>query len=133
MTALIALLTVVLLFAVISLITAPLRGGRQARRSDPERDDLEEARAAKYREIRDAELDYRTGKLSREDYEAVDGSLRTEAVEILDQLEPSPDGNEEGAVREVRERDVGPSNPISNPQADDEALTDVKPKSQHET
>ena len=45
------------------------------------------AREAKYREIRDAELDYRTGKLSREDYEAVDGALRAEALEILNRLE----------------------------------------------
>lgn len=49
--------------------------------------ELEVAREAKYREIRDAELDYRTGKLSPEDYEAVNGALRAEAVEILDRLE----------------------------------------------
>ena len=53
----------------------------------PRRDELETARESKYREIRDAELDYRTGKLSREDYEAVDGALRTEAVEILNRLD----------------------------------------------
>ena len=52
-----------------------------------ERHEFEVAREAKYREIRDAELDYRTGKLSREDYEAVDGSLRAEALEILNRLE----------------------------------------------
>ena len=39
---------------------------------------------AKYAEIREAELDHRTGKLSDEDYEAVDGALRAEAIEILD-------------------------------------------------
>jgi hypothetical protein len=49
--------------------------------------DLEAAREAKYREIRDAELDYRTGKLSREDYEAIDRGLRAEAIEILNRLE----------------------------------------------
>jgi hypothetical protein len=59
--------------------------------------DLEVAREAKYREIRDAELDRRTGKLSEEDYEAIDSSLRAEAVEILNALDetherlPSPD------------------------------------------
>jgi hypothetical protein len=65
--------------------------GRQAGRSTEldvaRREELEAAREAKYREIRDAELDYRTGKLSPEDYEAVNGTLRAEAVEILDQLE----------------------------------------------
>ena len=48
---------------------------------------LEAAREAKYREIRDCELDFRTGKLSREDYEAIDAQLRAEAIEILDRLE----------------------------------------------
>ena len=79
------------------VISAPLRAAR--RRPDAqgiqgmldsssgERHELEVAREAKYREIRDVELDYRTGKLSREDYDAVDGALRSEAVEILDRLE----------------------------------------------
>ena len=49
--------------------------------------DLEAAREAKYREIRDAELDHRTGKLSDEDFEAVDRSLRAEAIEILHALD----------------------------------------------
>ncbi len=48
--------------------------------------ELEAAREAKYREIRDTELDYRTGKLSEEDYAATDGALRKEAVEILNSL-----------------------------------------------
>jgi hypothetical protein len=51
-----------------------------------ERAELEAAREAKYREIRDTELDYRTGKLSQEDFAATDGTLRAEAVEILDRL-----------------------------------------------
>jgi len=95
MNVLIAILTLVLLAVVIAVISAPLR----ATRSRPdgasrERSELEAAREAKYREIRDAELDYRTGKLSREDYEAVDRALRGEAVEILNQLQ-APSGPEE--------------------------------------
>ncbi len=54
--------------------------------------ELEAARDAKYREIRDAELDRRTGKLSEDDYQAIDRSLRAEAVKIL------------GALDEARER-----------------------------
>jgi hypothetical protein len=42
---------------------------------------------AKYREIRDAELDRQMGKLSREDWRAVDRELRTEAIEILRRLD----------------------------------------------
>jgi biopolymer transport protein ExbD len=84
----IALLAVALLAAVILLISAPLRTAR--RRTDlpsAELVELEAAREAKYSEIRDAELDYRTGKLSREDYESVAGALRTEALELLNRLQ----------------------------------------------
>jgi hypothetical protein len=49
--------------------------------------DLEAARDAKFREIRDAELDHRTGKLSHEDFELIDRSLRAEAVQILRNLD----------------------------------------------
>jgi hypothetical protein len=45
--------------------------------------ELEAAREAKYREIREAELDHQTGKLSDEDYAAIDRALRAEAIEIL--------------------------------------------------
>ncbi len=48
---------------------------------------LERAREVKYRELRDLELDYATGKLSREDYEATGAALRAEALEVLDRLE----------------------------------------------
>ncbi len=58
---------------------------RRARRlptsSDPE---LEALKEAKYREIRDAELDHAAGKLSDEDFALLDAELRREAVEILD-------------------------------------------------
>jgi hypothetical protein len=51
------------------------------------RDELEAAREAKYRELRDLELDYRTGKLSDEDFAALDRGLRAEAIVILHQLD----------------------------------------------
>jgi HAMP domain-containing protein len=102
---LVAILTVLLVAVVLLLISAPLRRAAAARpvqagslegerpapatASDLERDELEAAREAKYREIRDAELDYRTGKLSRDDYEAIDSALRAEAIEILNRLERS--------------------------------------------
>jgi hypothetical protein len=50
---------------------------------------LQAAREAKYREIRDLELDYRTGKLSLEDYRATDTALRIEALAILDRIQAS--------------------------------------------
>lgn len=49
--------------------------------------DLEAAREAKYREIRDAELDHETGKLSDADFAAIDRTLRAEAAEILHELD----------------------------------------------
>jgi hypothetical protein len=71
------------------LISAPLRA-QHGRRVDPEAAriaELEAARDAKYREIRDAELDLRTGKLSAEDYGAIDQTLRAEAIEIMRALD----------------------------------------------
>lgn len=88
MNVLVAILALLLLAIVVIVVGAPLRAAR--RPAEPRlqaREVLEVAREAKYREIRDAELDYRTGKLSREDYEAVDGALRAEAVEILARLD----------------------------------------------
>ena len=51
------------------------------------RAELEAAKEAKYREIRDAELDRRMGKLSEEDWRALDRELRSEAIEILRRLD----------------------------------------------
>jgi hypothetical protein len=91
------LIVFAVLLVVVLVITAPLRRPAQSAGSDDrgastaagvgERAELEAARDAKYREIRDAELDHRTGKLSDEDFEAVDGTLRAEAVEILRALD----------------------------------------------
>jgi hypothetical protein len=98
---LVVLLGLLLLAVVIALVGAPLRAARDRELAgehvlndeDPERQQLyerarlESAREAKYGEIRDAELDMRTGKLSREDFEAVDAGLRAEALEVLDRLQ----------------------------------------------
>jgi hypothetical protein len=58
---------------------------------DPRRAELEARKEAKYREIRDAELDREQGKLSQEDWARLDAQLRREAIEILkdlDRVEP---------------------------------------------
>jgi hypothetical protein len=109
--ALVAILTLLLLAAVILALSAPLRRSRgrppdREREPTAERGALESARDAKYREIRDAELDYRTGKLSRQDYEQLSASLRAEAIQILDRLaqldEPGelPPETEQGSAPE---------------------------------
>jgi len=81
-------LVLVVLALIVLLVSAPLRrrGALEAEES-AELAELEAARDAKYREIRDAELDHRTGKLSDEDWRAQDRSLRAEAVEILHQID----------------------------------------------
>lgn len=83
-----AVVTLLLLAAVVALITQPLRVARRSDRMlSAERAELEAARDSKLRELRDAELDFQTGKLSIEDYAAVDGALRAEALEILRRLD----------------------------------------------
>ncbi|HEY7455912.1 MAG TPA: heme lyase CcmF/NrfE family subunit [Solirubrobacterales bacterium] len=57
---------------------------RSARRRPAPDTELEALKEAKYREIRDAELDHAAGKLSDEDFALLDAELRREAVEILD-------------------------------------------------
>jgi hypothetical protein len=89
-------LVLVVLAVVVAVIAGPLRQGRP-RASDPgqegERAELEAAKDAKFREIRDAELDYRTGKLSRADWHAFDSALRAEAVELLRRLDELDDAD----------------------------------------
>jgi hypothetical protein len=83
-----AILIIVALAVVVWVVSAPLRRGESPELSDAaKRDALEAAKDAKYREIRDAELDWRTGKLSDADYRAQDQRLRAEAVEILHELD----------------------------------------------
>ena len=81
------LVIVVVLLVVVALVAAPLRQRSTAIEEDAALAELEAARDAKYREIRDAELDHRTGKLSEADWRAMDRSLRAEAVEILRRLD----------------------------------------------
>jgi hypothetical protein len=82
------LLILLVLAAVVWVVSGPLRAGTRADERDAARiADLEAARDAKYREIRDAEMDFRTGKLSEQDYRSADRTLRAEAIEILKELD----------------------------------------------
>ena len=96
------LIVVALLAIVVIVVSAPLRRGviAEDERLAVRIADLEAAKEAKYREIRDAELDFRTGKLSEEDWRVVDRELRAEAMELLRELDtvapPTP------AEREAR-------------------------------
>ena len=83
-----ALAIVVLAVLAALVIAAPLRRGPDVdRREDERRAALEAAKEAKYREIRDAELDFRMGKTSETDYRTTDRELRAQAVVILRDLD----------------------------------------------
>ena len=82
----VALLVLAALVAV--AVSVPLRRREQAELFEATRlEELRAAKEAKYREIRDAELDHRMGKLSQSDWRGVDGQLRGEAIKILRELD----------------------------------------------
>lgn len=84
-----ALVILVAFGAVAWLVLAPLRWGGERMQAEVS-DRVAELRAqrdAKYREIRDAELDLQTAKLSVEDHRVLDRQLRAEAMEILRDLD----------------------------------------------
>jgi flagellar biosynthesis/type III secretory pathway M-ring protein FliF/YscJ len=83
-----ALALLILAALVAAVVARPLRTPDRAERLEQSRmEELEAAKEAKYREIRDAELDREMGKLSQEDWRTVDRELRGEAIEILRQLD----------------------------------------------
>ena len=79
---------IILLVLVGVVVLRPLLlGVAEERGGSASREELEAAKEAKYREIRDAQLDLEMGKLSKEDHRAVDRELRAEAIEILRQID----------------------------------------------
>jgi hypothetical protein len=83
-------LAAILLAALVALVVVrPFVGdGEEAQPADAAvREELEAAKEAKYREIRDAQLDREMGKLTEDDHRAVDRELRAEAIDILKRLD----------------------------------------------
>jgi len=82
-------LALIFLAALVAFVVIrPLVAGeREERAESAARAELEAAKEAKYREIRDARLDREMGKLSEEDHREVDRELRAEAIEILRALD----------------------------------------------
>ena len=102
----------IVLAALVALaVSVPLRRrGEVERREEARLQELRAAKEAKYREIRDAELDHQMGKLSRADWRAVDRELRGEAIEILrelDRLEGRSPGEGERAAQGAGEQEDG--------------------------
>jgi hypothetical protein len=83
------LIAIAVFAAAAYFVSGPLRGSA-AGTADPEDADLADLEArkeAKYREIRDTELDRAAGKLSEEDFRRQDAELRRQASDILEQIE----------------------------------------------
>ena len=93
-----AIAFVLLAVAVALVVLGPLRRpDEEAETDEAQRRVLEASKEAKYREIRDAELDREMGKLSPEDWRLVDRDLRAQAIAILrelDDLEPRDEPDE---------------------------------------
>lgn len=84
----VAIFALMLIAAVV--VSGPLRRGAASQaeaRDESDRDDLNAQRDAKYREIRDSELDYQTGKLTESDFKVIDRQLRAEAADILRKID----------------------------------------------
>jgi cytochrome c-type biogenesis protein CcmF len=114
----------------IALWPAPAAVRRRVRARTPSlaSDALEAAREAKYRDIRELELDYRMGKLSSQDYHATDTALRIEALAILDGLEECEPGLEkrlEGPFEKRLERSESEKPEPDEPAKPASALTVV--------
>lgn len=92
-----AVLALLLLIPIAGFIAMPLLRERASDAGeDPLRAELEASKEAKYREIKDLELDYAAGKLEEPEYERQRRRLRQEASEILAReraLKPSSDDN----------------------------------------
>jgi hypothetical protein len=86
-----AVLFLIMVLLVGWFVTGPLRDGEPAANENAEAIALRAARDSKLRELRDAELDFATGKLARDDYELIDASLRAEAADLLRRLEDVPE------------------------------------------
>jgi len=92
-----ALLLLALLVA--AVLSVPLRRrGDEEYREETRLAELRAAKEAKYREIRDAELDHQMGKLSTGDWRSVDRDLRAEAIDILRELDRLEGRTPEGGM-----------------------------------
>lgn len=83
------ILAIVLLAAVAAFVVAPLRSRDTDDKSleDPRTAELEARKQAKYREIRDTELDHAQGKISDAEFATQNAELRREAIEILRKID----------------------------------------------
>jgi hypothetical protein len=77
------LLALVMVTLVVAFLGWPLVRGVDERVVDAERQELEDAKQSKYREIKDAELEFKAGRMTEEQWNQTDRELRREAMLIL--------------------------------------------------
>ncbi|HKJ35876.1 MAG TPA: hypothetical protein VKA36_04855 [Solirubrobacterales bacterium] len=86
-------LAILIIAAVAAFVAVPFRRGADGEATatvstaDPAMADLEARKQAKYREIRDAELDHAQGKLGEAEFARQNAELRAEAIEILRRID----------------------------------------------
>ena len=103
----------VALAAALAVILSPLRAGHAEAAEaahEAEITDLRTAKEAKYLEIREAEMDYRTGKLSEADWRIIDRQLRAEAIELLRRLDAL------GVAEPAAETDAAAADALPSPE-----------------
>ncbi len=84
------LIALAIVVAVAAWVTVPFwhrRAASEDALEDPVLADLEARKQAKYREIRDSELDHAQGKLGAAEFARQDAELRREAIEILKRID----------------------------------------------
>jgi flagellar biosynthesis/type III secretory pathway M-ring protein FliF/YscJ len=81
------LLTIAMILAVVTFLAWPILKGVDERVIDAERAELEDAKQAKYREIKDAELEFKAGRMTEDQWHTTDRELRREALQILAKID----------------------------------------------
>lgn len=81
------LLSIIVVASVVTFLAWPVLSGVDERVVDAERRELEDAKQAKYREIKDAELDHKSGRMTEDQWRETDAELRREAMVILRKID----------------------------------------------
>jgi type II secretory pathway component PulM len=90
-----------ILLAAVWVAVWPLFAARGAGESDAdvERRELEAEKARLLQEIHELDLDHATGKLSEEDYRAIEARLKARAVDVMQRLDALQPNSSSGSLK----------------------------------
>ena len=93
-----------ILLAAVWVAVWPLFAARAALRTDAdvERQELEAEKARLLQEIHELDLDHATGKLSEEDYRAIEARLKARAVDVMQRLDTPQPGSPSGSLETAK-------------------------------